>query len=81
MGKKADVFDNDSLKQKYKKIRDFVNNMPLGDDAIVPLTYLIQALYPDAYKHLQENFNKQYTLGYMQAKMEMQEKIDADAKA
>ena len=79
MSKEVDVFDNDSLKQKYKKIKDFVNNMPLGDDAIVPLTYLIQALYPDAYKHLQENFNKQYTLGYMQAKMEMQEKTDAEA--
>lgn len=79
MSKEVDVFDNDSLKQKYKKIKDFVNNMPLGDDAIVPLTYLIQALYPDAYKHLQENFNKQYTLGYIQAKMEMQEKTDAEA--
>lgn len=76
-----DVFDNDSLKQTYKKIKDFVNGMPLGDDAIVPLTYLIQALYPDAYKNLQENFNKQYTLGYMQAKMEYEEKTDANAEA
>jgi hypothetical protein len=65
-----DVFDNSDLKQTYKKIKDFVNNMPLTDDAIVPITYLIQALYPNAYKNLQENFNKQYTLGYLQAKQE-----------
>ena len=80
MSKEVDVFDNDDLKQSYKRIKDFVNNMPVTDDAIIPLTYLVQALYPNAYKHLQENFNKQYTLGYMQAKMEMEEEEET-AKA
>lgn len=79
MDTEKDVFDNEDLKQSYQRIKTFVNNMPVTDDAIIPLTYLIQALYPNAFKHLQENFNKQYTLGYMQAIRDKEEKENKDA--
>ena len=79
MDTEKDVFDSEDLKQSYQRIKTFVNNMPVTDDAIIPLTYLIQALYPNAFKHLQENFNKQYTLGYMQAIKDREEKEKENA--
>lgn len=65
---KQDIFDNKDLQQSYKKIKDFINAMPVAnDETIIPLTYLLTALYPNALKNLQDFMKKQYTMGYAQA--------------
>ena len=58
----------DALTTKYKKIKDFINEMNCEDDTPIPVMYLIQALYPKAFKQFQENFRTNYTKGYLQGR-------------
>lgn len=57
-----------TLTTDYKRIRDFINSMNCEDNTPIPVMYLIQALYPDAFKNFQENFRLNYTKGYMQGR-------------
>lgn len=54
-----------SLTTRFKDIKDLINKMTCEDSTQIPLTYLIQALYPQAFKQFNENFKKEYTRGYI----------------
>lgn len=68
------VFDNKDLHQSYKKIKSFVDSMVATEETTIPLTYLIQALYPKAFENFQNFMKQQYTLGYSQAIEDMKNK-------
>lgn len=57
-----------TLTTDYKRIRDFINSMNCEDETPIPIMYLIQALYPEAFKQFRENFRQQYTKGYIQGR-------------
>lgn len=58
----------ENLLTNYKKIKDFINGMKCEDETPIPIMYLIQALYPEAFKQFRENFRQQYTKGYIQGR-------------
>lgn len=58
----------DILTTQYKKIKKFINEMDCEDDTPIPVMYLIQALYPQAFKQFRENFRANYTKGYIQGR-------------
>jgi len=57
-----------TLTTDYKRIRDFINNMNCEDNTPIPVMYLIQALYPQAFKQFRENFRANYIKGYIQGR-------------
>lgn len=57
-----------TLTTDYKRIRDFINSMNCEDNTPIPVMYLIQALYPQAFRQFQENFRANYTKGYIQGR-------------
>lgn len=54
-----------SLTTQFKDIKELVSKMTCEDETQIPLTYLIQALYPKAFEQFNENFKKEYTKGYI----------------
>ena len=56
---------DNSLTTQFKDIKDLINKMTCEDNTQIPLTYLIQALYPQAFNQFNENFKKEYTKGYI----------------
>lgn len=58
----------DNLSVEYKKVKTLVNKMECKEETPIPLMYLIQALYPEAFKQFRENFRQQYTKGYIQGR-------------
>lgn len=57
-----------NLTTDYKRIKDFINEMDCEEDTPIPVMYLIQALYPQAFRQFQENFRANYTKGYIQGR-------------
>lgn len=57
-----------NLTVDYKRIKNFINELNCKDDTPIPIMYLIQALYPQAFKQFQENFRANYTKGYIQGR-------------
>ena len=57
-----------NLTVNYKRIKDFINELDCEDDTSIPVMYLIQALYPQAFRQFQENFRANYTKGYIQGR-------------
>ena len=54
-----------SLTTRFKDIKDLINKMTCEDNTQIPLTYLIQGVYPQAFKQINENYKKEYTRGYI----------------
>lgn len=54
-----------SLTVPFKEIKNLVEKMTCEDTTQIPLTYLIQALYPKAFEQFNENFKKEFTRGYI----------------
>ena len=51
---------------EYKKLKNFINGLNTQDETEIPLMYLIQALFPNAFKRFDKNFRDEYTKGYLQ---------------
>ena len=63
-----DVFNKDmtsTLGELDKLVKKF-KNMGMTDEAKMPLTYIIQALYPNVPKNLEKNMKDTYQEGYIE---------------
>lgn len=55
------------LEITYKQLKDFIEKIRrFNDNDIIPFSFLVTALYPNAYKNFEERLGDSYNKGFME---------------